>query len=150
MSASNDFESDILALIFQNTNIANIGDATGVRGATTAGSLFVALHTADPGEAGNQSTNETSYTGYARQGVVRSAAGWTISGTNPTQVANAANVDFPASTLGTPLITHFSVGYQVSGATKIIVSGALNSPQTINLGATPNRFAIGALTATVD
>lgn len=150
MSGSNAFESDFLALIFQNTNIANIGDATGVRGSTAAGSLFVALHTADPGEAGNQSTSETTYTGYARQGVVRSVAGWTLSGTAPTQVANAANIDFPASTLGTPVITHFSVGYEASGATKIIVSGALATSQTINLGASPNRFATGALTTTVD
>ena len=150
MSASNTFESDLMLLVFNNTNIANIGDATGLRGSTTVGSLFVALHTADPGEAGNQSTNEAAYTGYARQAVPRSVAGFTVSGTNPTQIANAANVDFPASTAGTPVITHFSIGYQVSGATAIVVSGALTTSQTINVGATPNRFAIGALVATVD
>jgi hypothetical protein len=150
MSASNAFESDILALIFQNANIANIGDATGVRGSTAVGNLYVALHTADPGEAGNQSTSEAAYTGYARVSVVRSAAGWTISGTNPTTVANTANVDFPASTGGVPTITHFSVGYEASGATKMIASGVLTSSQVINVGATPNRFAAGALTITVD
>lgn len=150
MSASNAFENDILLLIFNNTNIANIGDATGVRGSTAAGNLFVALHTADPGEPGIQSTSEAAYTGYARQPVARSGANWVVSGTGPTQVANAANVDFPASTLGTPLITHFSIGYESTGATKIIVSGALTTPQTINIGATPNRFVSGSLTATVD
>jgi hypothetical protein len=150
MTASNTFENDLMLLVFNNTNAANIGDATGLRGSTTAGSFFIALHIGDPGEAGNQSTNETNYTGYARQAVARSAAGFTVSGTNPTQIANAANIDFPASTLGTPTITHFSIGYQVSGATAMVVSGALNTPQVINLGATPNRFAIGALVATVD
>lgn len=150
MSASNAFENDLLLLIFNNTNIANIGDATGVRDSTVAGSLYVALHTADPGEGGNQSTNETSYTGYVRQAVARSGAGWTVSGSTPTQVANAANVDFPASSSGTPTITHFSVGYESAGATKIIVSGALTSSQVINLGATPNRFAAGSLVATLD
>ena len=149
MSASNAFENDILLLLFNNTNIANIGDATGVRGSTAAGSLYVALHTADPGEAGTQATSETSYTGYARVAVARSGAGWTVSGTAPTQVVNAATVTFGTSTVGTPTITHFSVGYETSGATKILVSGALNSSQVINIGGV-NSFAAGALVATVD
>lgn len=149
MSASNAFENDILLLLFNNTNIANIGDATGVRGSTAAGSLYVALHTADPGEAGTQATSEASYTGYARVAVARSGAGWTVSGTAPTQVVNAATVTFGTSTVGTPTITHFSVGYETSGATKILVSGALNSSQVINIGGV-NSFAAGALVATVD
>lgn len=149
MSASNAFENDVLLLIFNNTNIANIGDATGVRGSTTAGSLYVALHTADPGETGDQSTNETTYTGYARVAVARSGVGFTVSGTAPTQVVNAATVTFGASTVGTPTITHFSVGYEASGATKILVSGVLDSSQVINIGGT-NSFAAGTLKATVD
>ena len=149
MSASNTFENDILLLLFNNTNIANIGDVTGVRGSTAVGSLFVALHTADPGETGNQSTSETTYTGYARQAVARSVAGWTVSGTAPTQVVNAAIITFPASTVGSPTITHFSVGYQTSGATAILASGALTTSQVINIGGS-NTFAIGALVVTVD
>src|SRR5215471_53793 len=125
MSASNAFENDLLLLLFNNTNIANLGDATGVRGSTTPGSVFVSLHTADPGEAGDQSTNETTYGSYARQAVARTGAAWTISGTAPTQAANAAIITFPASSSGTPTITHFGVGVAVSGATRLMVSGAL-------------------------
>ena len=62
MSKSNSLENGLLELIFKNTNLANIGDATGLRGSTTAGNLFFSLHTGDPGEAGDQTTNETSYT----------------------------------------------------------------------------------------
>ena len=149
MSASNDFENSGLLLFFNNTNIANIGDVTGVRGSTVAGSLYVALHTADPGEAGKQNTSETTYTGYARQAVARSAAGWTVSGTAPTQAVNAAIITFPPSTVGTPTITHFSVGYEVSGATNILASGALTTSQVINIGGV-NTFAIGALVVTLD
>lgn len=149
MSASNDFENDALLLVFNNTNIALIGDATGLRGSTVAGSLYVALHTADPGETGKQNTNETSYTGYSRQAVARSGAGWTVSGTAPTQVVNAAIITFPPSTLGTPTITHFSVGYESSGASKMIGSGVLDASQVINLGGV-NAFAAGALKITVD
>ena len=150
MSLSNASENDLLLLLFNNTNISNMGDATGVRGSSVAGSLYVSLHTADPGEAGTQATNETSYTGYARQAVARSGVGWTVSGTAPTQVVNAANVDFPASTSGTPTITHFGVGLESAGATRLLASGALTTSQVINVGGTPNRFAAGALVITVD
>lgn len=149
MSASNAFENDCLLLVFNNTNIANLGDATGVRGSTTAGSLFVALHTADPGEAGNQSTSEATYTGYARVGVARSGAGWTISGTAPTQAANAAAVTFGACTAGSNTITFFSVGFVTSGATEILASGALTASLSVSAGITP-FFAIGQLTVTLD
>jgi hypothetical protein len=146
MSASNAFETDILLLVFNNTDIANIGDAAGLQNSVTAGSLFVSLHTADPGEAGNQSTSETTYTGYARVGVARSAGGWTVSGNT---VSNTAIITFGTSTVGTPTITHFGVGYESAGATKLVVSGVLNSSQVINIGGV-NTFAAGALTATVD
>ncbi len=62
MSKSNTFENDLLALIFNNTDIADIGDAGGLQNSAAAGSLYVALHTSDPGEAGNATTNETAYT----------------------------------------------------------------------------------------
>ena len=75
MSKSNTFENDLLKLIFNNVDIADIGDAGGLQNSAAAGSLYVALHTADPGEAGNATTNETAYTNYARVAVGRSGAG---------------------------------------------------------------------------
>ena len=48
MSMSNAAETAWLTLLLNNTNWANIGDATGLRGSTVAGSLYIALHTADP------------------------------------------------------------------------------------------------------
>ena len=80
MSASNAFENSLLLLILNNTNIANIGDATGLRGSSAAGNVYVGLHTADPGEAGTQATSEATYTGYARVAVARTAGGWTVAG----------------------------------------------------------------------
>jgi hypothetical protein len=149
MSASNTFESDVLLLLFNNTNIANLGDATGVRGSSTAGSIFVALHTADPGEAGNQTTSEIAYTGYARVAVARSGAGFTVSGTAPTQVVNAAAVTFGACTAGSGTATHFSFGRDTSGTGEILLSGALTASLAISAGITPSA-AIGALVATCD
>lgn len=149
MSLSNASENDLLLLYFNNTNVANMGDLTGVRGSTAAGSLYVSLHTADPGEAGVANTSETSYTGYARVAVARSGAGWTVSGTAPTQAANAAIITFGTSTVGTPTITHFGVGLESAGATRLLASGVLTTSQVINIGGT-NTFAVGALVVTAD
>lgn len=149
MSASNAFENDLLLLLFNNTNIANLGDATGVRGSSTAGSLYVALHTADPGEGGDQTTSEATYTSYARVAVARSSAGWTVSGTAPTQAANASAVSFPACTGGSNTITYFSVGRASSGTGEILVSGALSASLSVSSGITPS-FSSGQLVITLD
>lgn len=152
MSLSNAAESDLLKLLFQNVTWANLGDATGVVGSTGAGSLYVALHTADPGEAGDQTTNEISYTGYARVAVARSTGGWTVSGTAPTQVANAGAVTFGACTAGSGTAAYFSIGRASSGTGEILVSGQITSPSgglAISAGITPS-FAIGQLAATAD
>ena len=134
MSKSDAFEAALLALLFQNANIANLGDATGVRGSTAAGQLFVALHSADPGEAGTQSTSEVSYTGYARVGVARSGAGFAITGNS---VSPVADVTFGACTAGSATATHFSIGVAASGAGLMLYKGALSPTIAISAGVTP-------------
>lgn len=134
MSKSNTFENDLLLLLFNNTNIANIGDATGVRGSTTAGSLYLALHTADPGEAGAQNTSETTYTSYARVAVARTAGGFTVSGN---QVTLAAAAVFPTCTGGTATITHFSLGTASSGAGKVLYKGTVTPNIAVSTGVAP-------------
>lgn len=146
MSKSDAFENDLLLLIFNNTNAANIGDATGLRGSTTAGSLYVALHTADPGEAGVQNTSECTYTGYARVAVARSSGGFTVSGTAPTQVVPVATISFPACTGGTNTATFWSVGVAVSGATKILYSGAISPSIAISNTVTPQLTTASTIT----
>ena|SRR6185312_8185167 len=149
MAAGNAWQSDILKLILENTNLANWGDATGLRGSTTAGSAFIALHTASPGAAGTQSTNEAAYTGYARVAISRASGSWTISGSTPTSISNAAAVTFPACTGGSETETFFSIGAASTGAGEIFVFGALTSSLAVSSGITPS-FAIGQMTATCD
>lgn len=132
LSKGDTFENDLLKLIFQATAIANIADNAAASPLT---SLYLALHTADPGDAGSQTTNETAYTGYARLGVSRSAAGFSISGNTVTLVANA---DFGKCTAspGTA-ITHFSVGTASSGAGKILYKGAVTPNITMAVNVIP-------------
>jgi hypothetical protein len=143
MSKSNAFETAYLQLVFQNSNIANIGDATGLRGSATAGQLFFSLHTADPGEVGTQATSEVSYTGYARVGVARSSAGFTVTDNS---VSPAANIDFPACTAGTATATHFSVGVASSGAALVLYKGAISPTIAIAAGVTPRLTTATAIT----
>lgn len=146
MSATNAFETALLNLILKNVDAANVGDATGLRGSSSAGNLYVSLHTADPGEAGDQTTNEANYTSYARVAVVRSGSGWTVSGNNG---SNAAEVAFPACTGGSNAITHFGIGSASSGSGNLFFKGALNASLSVSSGITP-KFAIGELDINAD
>lgn len=143
MSKSNTFENDLLLLVFNNTNMALVGDATGLRGSTTAGSLFVSLHTADPGETGSQTTSEVAYTSYARVAVARSGAGWTVSANS---VSPAAAINFPACTGGTATATHFGVGTDSSGTGKLLYKGAITPSISISTGVTPQLTTATAIT----
>ncbi len=146
MSKSNTFENELLALLFNNTDISDIGDAAGLQNSAVAGSFYIALHTADPGEAGTAATSEAAYGSYARVAVARSGAGWTVSGATAT---NAAQISFPECTSGSETITYVSITTASSGASKIIYSGALTASRGISSGITP-LFAINALTVTED
>jgi hypothetical protein len=130
MSKSNTLENQVVALIFNATSLpwANAN-------------LFVALHTADPGEAGDQTTSEATYTGYARVSVSRDGAGWTVAGN---QASNTAEITFPECTGGSNTLTHFSIGLVVSGASQILYKGALTASLAISNLITP-RFPAGTL-----
>ena len=134
MSKSNSWETGLLNLLFINTDFANVGDATGLRGSSTAGSLYFSLHTADPGEAGDQTTNEIAYTSYARVAVARSGTGWTVTGN---AVAVDADVSFPAGTGGSGTATHWGLGTASSGAGVLLYKGTISPNIVCGSGVTP-------------
>lgn len=143
MSKSNAFENDLLLLLFNNTDIAGIGDATGLRGSSAAGHWYFALHTAEVAEGDAQSASEAAYTSYTRMGVARSAGGFTVTGNTVTLVSD---VSFPEATGGTETLTHFSVGYASSGASKVAYKGALDVPISVAAGVTPKLKAATNIT----
>lgn len=131
MSKGNTFENDLVKLIFNATAIANLADNAASSPFT---SLYLALHTADPGEAGDQTTSEVTYTSYARAAVTRNSGGFTVS-TNT--VTLTATISFPAGTGGSGTATYFSVGTASSGAGKILYSGAITPNIVTGNGVTP-------------
>lgn len=146
MSASNDFKNKILELVFKNAAYAGIGDAGGLLASAGDGSLYVSLHTGDPGEAGPQTTNECAYTGYARVAVARDGAAWTVAAN---VASNTGAVTFPQCTGGSETASHFGIGVDAIGGSEVLLfSGALSANVNISNLITP-EFAAGDLTVTV-
>ena len=134
--------NNVLKLIFNATNWANVADNAASSPLTN---LFLSLHTADPGVGGSQTTNETSYTNYARVSVARTTAGWTVATTAQTE--NVALLQFPQCGATGATVTHVAIGTLTSGAGTILYSGALNSSLSVANLIQP-QFAAGALTVT--
>lgn len=141
MSFSNQFEADILGLIFNATAISGLADNASASPLTN---LYVALHTADPGEGGNQSTSEVNYTGYARVAVQRSGAGWTLAGQTISPTAVIEFGEMTAGTAGTAV--YASVGTAASGAGKVIIRGALSPTIPFQVGTVPRIRANSTIT----
>ena len=141
MSKGNTFENDFLKLIFNATAIANIADNAASSPLTN---LYVSLHTADPGEAGDQTTSEISYTGYARVAVARSGSGFTVTNNS---VSPAATITFGAMTAGTGgTVTHFAIGTAASGTGKILYSGTVSPNISVVTGVTPSLTTASTIT----
>lgn len=131
MSKGNTFENDFLKLILWGTAIANIADNASASPLTN---LYASLHTSDPGEAGDQTTNEIAYTSYVRATVARTSGGFAI--TNNVASFNA-DVSFAAGTGGSGTATHFAIGTASSGAGKLLWSGTVTPNIVCGNGVTP-------------
>lgn len=135
MSAKgNTFENDVVLLTFNAT--AYSWNANG--------SLYIALHTADPGEAGNQQSSECAFGSYARATVARNSGGFTVSGDT---ASNTATISFPECTSGSETVTHVSIGTASSGTGQILYKGSLTASRAVSSGITL-QFAAGALQVT--
>lgn len=140
MPKSTTFSNDLAALIFNATAIANIADNAASSPLTN---LYLSLHTSSPGTGGSQTTNETSYTNYARVAVARSGSGWTVSGG---AAENAALIQFAQCGVTGATITHVAIGTASSSTGKVLYQGALNSSLAVALNIQP-QFAAGDLVA---
>jgi hypothetical protein len=141
MSKGNTFENDLLKLIFNATAIANIADNAATSPLTN---IHWGLHTADPGEAGSQTTTEAAYGSYARIAVARTTGGHTAASAGST--SPVANVDFPAATSGSETETHFHVGTDLTGAGKILYSGTVTPNIVVSSGVTPRLTTASTIT----
>ena len=140
MPFTTNFSQEVLELIFENSNIPNLGDSTGVRGSSTAGSVESGLIKSGGAEA--------NYTGYQRLLLTRTSNVWS---TTSATLSNALEITFPVCTGNAQTITGFKIYYGAVGATPYsteLGSGTLNSNVSISVGETP-RFQVGDLTITL-
>lgn len=142
MAKGTTFCNNLLALIFNATAISNIADNASSSPLT---SVYLSLHTASPGAAGSQTTNETAYTNYAREAVARTVGGWTAPASGATQTV--ALEQFPQCGVTGATITHVGIGTASSGAGVLMYFGALTSTLAVADGIQP-QFAAGSLTVT--
>jgi hypothetical protein len=147
MSAMTDaFETSILNLLFKNTALAHVGDATGLPASSSAGSTQVSLNSTALNDASTVITsNELSYTGYSRPTQAR-GAGWTVSAA---VASNAALIQFGEMTAGGPVTAvHCGLSFSIASANvRADLHADLTADLVINNGVNP-QFAIGALTWT--
>jgi len=142
MPKSTSASNSILALIFNATTWNNIAENDST---TPATNLYLSLHTADPGVGGSQTTNETSYTNYARIAIARTTSGWDVPSSGAT--ANAALAQFAQCGASGATLTHVAIGTGSSGAGLVLYAGALTSSLAVANGIQP-QFAAGALDVT--
>lgn len=129
MSKSSYFENAFLKLVFNAEAVLDLADNAAL---APLEALPVALHTADPGADGNQSTNEIVYTGYSRVDVPRTAAGWLVSGSNAYPVETVEFAEMTAGAGG--IVTHASVGDAVGN---ILYSGPVDPNLNVVNGVIP-------------
>lgn len=136
MSKSNDTENDTLNALLRAVDPSWRSNAN----------RYIALYTADPGEAGTATTNETTYGSYARASVTASTG---FSAASSGQSNNTGLIQFPECTSGSQTITYVAIVTTASGAGQIIYSGALTASRSVSSGIQP-QFAIGALVVQED
>jgi len=145
-SKTDAFEVAILAHIFHNTAIANIGDAAGLPVAATEGNLYVALFTTTPTES--TAGTEATFTGYARQPVPRNSGGtgWKITGST---INNDAVISFGPCTGGSETILGLGIMTAVTGGDLLYWAAVDNSRDVVS-GVTLEFAADTAIIVTED
>ena len=144
----NALQASILSLILNATPISLIADNTAT---TPLTNVYVALHTADPTNAGNQTSSEIAYTNYARIAIARNAGSpaWTVTGTSPASASPNAAITFATSAGGAGgTVTYVTIGSLVSGTGQIFWRGAITPSIVVSAGTVP--IISTATTVTLD
>ena len=128
MSFSNYLETEILDHVF------------GGAAYTAPGTLYLALHTADPAEDGSGTEVSTSGTAYARATVAFTTSGNTTS--------NTAAVEYATATANFGTVSHVAV-WDASTGGNMLAYAALTSSKTIETGDV-FRVPAGDLDITLD
>lgn len=129
-SFSDYLEDKVLKHVFTNTAY------------TPASTLYVALYTVAPSDAGGGTEVSTSGSAYARQ-----VMAFTVSGSNPTQATNSGAVEFPTATSNWGTIVAAAV-FDASTGGNMLAWADLTTSKTVNSGDV-FRFQASSFTITL-
>ena len=129
MPFSTAFGEDVHKLFFQGIAIPDLAE-NDTTGPTTT--ITMALHTADPGAAGDQTTNEATYTGYTRVTVARTTGGFQVTA-NVLEFFN--DILFPEATAGSETLPFATFGTGVGN--NVMYRGAISPAIVVTVGVQP-------------
>lgn len=138
MSATNNFENLLMKHIFINSSVTNLGDAEGLRGSASAGSVWLALFSTDPGETG--AGTELDYTNYARVEIPRTDVYFDVTGPTAT---NKTILNF-GQNLGTSQTANNWALFTASTNGDMLFYGDVTIPLVIDTGVIPS-VPVGSL-----
>lgn len=141
MPKSTNTNNNFLALVYNATPWANIADNAAASPVTN---IYFAASTATGAPGDTMSTNECTFTNYARQTVARTTGGWTAPASSST--SNVAAITFPQCGVTGNTVTSAKTG-KATGASDIFHQGDLNAPVIIS-NLIRLVFDIGAVTIT--
>lgn len=136
---STTFSGQFLALIFNGTTIPNIAQ----NASSPITTLYVSLHTSDPGSSSDQTTNEAAYGDYNRVGIARTSGAWVVTSNS---VSPASLITFPTAISGSETEYCFGVGIAATGAGELLYSGSLNNSIDVITGVVPQLLPATAIT----
>jgi len=128
MTTSTQTQTDLLTYVYNNTAPSWAGNT-----------IHVALHVADPGILGTQTTSPATYTGYAQATLAPSSSNFSVLSGG---VQSLVDIAFPQNTGTSQTITFVSFG----NGTQIYHYGALSNG-VVAPGVTPKILA-GSMTLT--
>jgi hypothetical protein len=141
MGKSNILSNGVLNVIFNGATFAGLFENASSAPITT---LYVSLHTASPGAAGNQSTNEAAYPGYGRVAVARTTSGWPA--TSSQSISPAAAITFPVATGGGETETYAAVGTAATGTGELLYFGPISPSLAVSIGVQPQLSVATVIT----
>ena len=98
--------------------------------------FYLSLHIADPGQTGNQSTNEAKYTGYQRIGVLRTPDSWDF---RSGAARNVNQLSFPKAQ-SEEKITHIGLGSSDDPESVLLGLQKMKEPLLLSPGIIPTFF----------
>jgi hypothetical protein len=126
-----------------------LNEVLGATNYTAPATVYVALYTAAPTDAGGGTEVTTSGSAYARAAVTNNATNWPAAAGTPRSKSNGTAITYAAPTANWGTVTHFGI-LDAASAGNLLYWAALTASKVINNGDGAPSFAAGSLSVSED